>query len=169
MNDSDEEITKIAEFLVTKCGPDIPWHLSAFHPDHKMMDKERTSIQTLERCYNIGKKAGLKFVYLGNVRSNKVNTYCPKCDHLLIDRSGYVGKVVGMRGNQCENCSCTIYGEFWDSTLVYIIIQCRKCATTLIWTLSDSPSESLMSSSLRLETKQSQVICRMTSKHYMQC
>lgn len=77
MNDSDEEITNIAEFLATKCGPEIPWHLSAFHPDHQMMDKEHTSLKTLERCYEIGKNAGLKYVYLGNVRSEKVNTYCP--------------------------------------------------------------------------------------------
>lgn len=54
MNDSDEEIEGIARFLAERCGKDIPWHLSAFHPDYKMQDRDRTSTATLERCYKIG-------------------------------------------------------------------------------------------------------------------
>lgn len=54
MNDSDEEIEGIARFLSERCGKDIPWHLSAFHPDYKMQDRDRTSTSTLERCYKIG-------------------------------------------------------------------------------------------------------------------
>lgn len=59
MNDSAEEIRAMAEFLVNKCGADIPWHLSAFHPDYKMQDRERTSLALLEKCYKIGREAGL--------------------------------------------------------------------------------------------------------------
>lgn len=65
-NDSDEELTKIAEFIAS-VYKDIPWHISRFHPDYKMLDKDETSLESLERAERIGKKSGLKFVHLGNI------------------------------------------------------------------------------------------------------
>lgn len=98
-NDSDEELTNIANYLVS-ISPAIPWHISAFHPDFKMTDKNRTPLKTLERAYDIGKKAGLKFIYVGNVvAGEKENTNCPKCNTLLIERSGYKIRVAkGFKG-----------------------------------------------------------------------
>lgn len=65
-NDSDKELTQIAEFIAS-VDKEIPWHISRFHPDYKMLDKDETSLQSLERARKIGLKAGLRFVYLGNV------------------------------------------------------------------------------------------------------
>jgi pyruvate formate lyase activating enzyme len=65
-NDSDEELKQIAEFIAS-VDKGIPWHISRFHPDYKMLGKDETSLKSLNRAKRIGKKAGLKFVYLGNV------------------------------------------------------------------------------------------------------
>ncbi|MDA3837376.1 MAG: AmmeMemoRadiSam system radical SAM enzyme [Candidatus Delongbacteria bacterium] len=66
-NDSDEELKQIAEFIVTYLGSDVPWHVSAFHPDYKMTDKSITSKETIFRAMEIGTKSGLKYVYPGNI------------------------------------------------------------------------------------------------------
>ena len=86
-NDSEEELTQIAEFIAS-VGKEIPWHITRFHPDYKVKDKIPTPIETMLKAYEIGKKAGLKYVYLGNV-AMPVITYCPKCNEELIVRSIY--------------------------------------------------------------------------------
>lgn len=86
-NDSDEELASIAEFLFN-LSPIIPWHISAFHPDFEVQDKECTPTQTLERAYNIGKKAGLKNIYVGNaLLDGKEDTCCNNCGNVLIRRT----------------------------------------------------------------------------------
>jgi pyruvate formate lyase activating enzyme len=90
-NDSTEELMEAARYI-TSVSPDIPWHVTAFHPDYKMTDPSPTSRTTLLRAAEIGQEAGLNFVYAGNLpgRVNEYeNTYCPKCRALLIERSGY--------------------------------------------------------------------------------
>ena len=86
-NDSEEELTKIAEFIAS-VGTEIPWHITRFHPDYKVTNKPPTPIETMIKAYEIGKKAGLKYVYLGNV-AMPVITYCPKCNEELIVRTIY--------------------------------------------------------------------------------
>jgi len=86
-NDSIKELTKIAEFIAS-VGVEIPWHITRFHPDYKEKDKYPTPIETMLKAYEIGKKAGLKYVYLGNV-AMPVITYCPKCNEELIVRTIY--------------------------------------------------------------------------------
>jgi pyruvate formate lyase activating enzyme len=87
-NDSDKEITQIAEFIKS-VSDDIPWHVTAFYPNYKMLDIPPTPSDTLLRAYNIGKKAGLKFVYTGNIPGLEgENTSCPKCDSILVKRYG---------------------------------------------------------------------------------
>lgn len=103
LNDSDKELTSIAAFMAG-VSKDIPWHVSAFHPDYKMTDKLPTSPETLERAWNIGKKAGLKFVYTGNIFEGHENTFCPKCGELLVERSG-------MSCLKCLVKPCKNYGE----------------------------------------------------------
>jgi len=86
LNDGDEELKNIAEFIAG-ISKDIPWHVTAFHPDYKMVGKKMTPAETLERAYEIGKAAGLKYVYMGNVFGAKhEDTFCPKCGKLLIER-----------------------------------------------------------------------------------
>ncbi len=91
-NDSDDELQRLAEFLAS-VSPDIPWHVTAFHKDYKMTDPENTSAETLVRAAGIGKKAGLRYVYAGNLPGQVgelENTRCPTCQALLIERYGYL-------------------------------------------------------------------------------
>jgi len=88
-NDSSAELTKLAKFLA-EISKDIPWHISRFHPDYQMADGLPTPEKTLEVAYQIGKKAGLNYVYLGNViTEDKESTYCPRCGRLAVRRIGY--------------------------------------------------------------------------------
>ena len=112
-NDSSEELWDAARFIVS-VSPDIPWHVTAFHPDYKMQAYEATTAETLLRAAEIGQEAGLHFVYAGNLpgqtRSYE-NTYCPKCNELLIARRGYrilQNKLAG-RG-VCSGCGAVIPG-----------------------------------------------------------
>ncbi len=70
INDSVQELTKIADFISENLGNHIPWHISAFHPDYKEQNLPRTSLEILQKAYQIGKKAGLKYVYIGNMGLN---------------------------------------------------------------------------------------------------
>lgn len=111
-NDSADELNKIAEFLAN-ISKDIPWHISAFYPAYKMIDVPSTSHKTLINVYKIGKKVGLKYVYVGNVLDvERSSTYCPKCGQLLIFRDGYYVKIKNLdpKKGVCKNCAEKIYG-----------------------------------------------------------
>ncbi|MEM4397939.1 MAG: AmmeMemoRadiSam system radical SAM enzyme [Candidatus Woesearchaeota archaeon] len=111
-NDTDEELTKIAEFIAS-VDKNIPWHISRFHPDYLMTEKSFTSSTTLERAYKIGKKAGLKYIYIGNIPGNTYeNTYCPKCKKLLIKRYGFQILENKIKNNKCFYCDEKISGYF---------------------------------------------------------
>ena len=114
-NDSPEEIRDIARFLVS-VSPDIPWHVTAFHPDYKMEDRPRTEAQSLLRAAEAGAGEGLHFVYAGNlpgsVRSFE-NTYCPGCRALLVERLGY--RILKNRmdaSGRCPDCRRAIPGRW---------------------------------------------------------
>ena len=112
MNDSDEELTEIADFLV-EVSPEIPWHVTAFHPTYKVTDPPRTPAETLFRAYEIGKRAGLQFVYAGNLPglvAECENTYCPQCNEELIVRHGFYVRRNALRGSCCPACGTTIAG-----------------------------------------------------------
>lgn len=88
-NDSEQELKDIAEFI---CGvsADIPWHVTAFHPDYKMKRADFTSPSSILNAVDTGKKAGLNYVYVGNMgHSQFENTFCPGCKELLVERNGY--------------------------------------------------------------------------------
>jgi pyruvate formate lyase activating enzyme len=90
-NDTEEEFRGIARFLAG-ISRDIPWHVTAFHPDYKMTDRGWTPAQTLHRAAQIGQDEGLHFVYAGNIPGrvgSLENTYCPSCKALLIERVGF--------------------------------------------------------------------------------
>lgn len=112
-NDSVKEIKQIAEFIA-EINSSIPWHISAFYPAYKMGDVPPTSEKTIKQAYEIGKKAGLRFVYTGNIYDEQgQNTYCPKCDTCLITRYGYSIKEVLIKNNKCPQCKETIQGV-WE-------------------------------------------------------
>ena len=109
-NDSDAELKKIADFI-SNIDKNIPWHVTAFHPDYKMTDVPSTSSTTLDKAYNIGKKAGLKYVYTGNILDDKhSNTYCPNCKTLLIKRSGFFSNIENIENGKCKKCNEKIAG-----------------------------------------------------------
>lgn len=114
LNDSEKDLTDMAEFIVS-VDPAIPWHVSQFHPTYKLMDKPRTPVATLRRARDIGSKAGLKYVYEGNVPGEGgENTYCPSCRKLLIKRFGYSILENGLKGNNCPVCNAPIEGIWGD-------------------------------------------------------
>ncbi len=116
-NDSAAELDSIARFLAA-ISIDIPWHVTAFHPDYKMIDPPRTGVDTLDRAYNAGKDAGLRYVYPGNLPGHvgdRENTYCPSCNALLIERRGFYVRHNHMRGGQCPQCNTEIAG-IWEDT-----------------------------------------------------
>ncbi len=108
-NDSDKDLEEMAEFIANDLGRHVPWHLSAFHPDYKMKDHEWTGIDTLMRAKSIGEKAGLYYVYLGNVPVHG-DTHCPGCGELLIDRTGYNVTVNNLKDGRCPKCDRKIEG-----------------------------------------------------------
>lgn len=111
-NDSDQELRKIAEFIKS-ISPDIPWHISRFWPQYKMTEPEVTSTEILEKAYQIGRRAGLNYVYIGNATSaGKENTYCPECGNLLIKRIGYDVTVEenNFQSGRCQKCGAVIKG-----------------------------------------------------------
>ncbi len=115
MNDSDAELTDLARFLAS-VSPDIPWHVTAFHPDYKMQDPPRTGVDALLRAVEIGDEAGLRFVYAGNLPGhvkNRENTYCPGCRSLLIERLGFCVQRNRLVQGHCPDCSRAIPG-FWS-------------------------------------------------------
>ncbi len=114
-NDSDEELEQIAGFLAG-VSPDIPWHVTAFHPEYKMTGPPRTPVDTLIRAYDIGRSAGLRYVYPGNIHGrggNRENTCCPSCEKLLIRRRGFVVEENRMKGDTCPFCQTRIPGV-WE-------------------------------------------------------
>ena len=111
-NDSNEELTEIAEFLAS-VSPDIPWHVTAFHQDYKMTDPDPTPVKTLLRAAAIGYNAGLHYVYAGNIPGavgKYENTYCPGCHDLLIERIGFHVKSNLLDNGKCPRCATTIPG-----------------------------------------------------------
>lgn len=112
-NDSDEELKAMAGFLAG-ISADIPWHVTAFHKDYRMTDPDNTPVETLVRAARIGRDAGLKFVYAGNLpgrTGNWENTSCPSCGRALIERRGFrvLTDRVGKAG-KCPDCRAAIPG-----------------------------------------------------------
>lgn len=114
LNDSPEELKKLAAFIVDQLGPSVPWHISRFHPTYRMTDRDPTPVGTLEMARQIGIKAGLQFVYTGNVPGDDgENTFCPGCGEMIIERWGFrLGKVLVKKG-ACSLCGHSIAGV-WE-------------------------------------------------------
>jgi pyruvate formate lyase activating enzyme len=104
LNDSDEGLEEMASWLA-EVDPFMPWHLSAFYPTHEMTDRLLTPRRTLERAYQIGKEAGLHYVYVGNVNDpERSSTRCHNCGTLLIERFGYRPRTHWDEPGVCQEC-----------------------------------------------------------------
>ncbi len=112
-NDSNEELWDAARFLAG-VSKDIPWHVTAFHKDYKMTDPDNTDAKTLLRAAEIGREAGLRYVYAGNLPGQVgeyEDTFCPACNFRLVRRFGYVIKEYHITGEgTCPKCDAIIPG-----------------------------------------------------------
>lgn len=111
-NDSDKELKGIAGFI-KNLDPNIPWHVTRFHPTYKMTDHAPTPVSTLRRARDIGLNAGLKYVYTGNIPGEEgENTFCAACGTLLVERVGFRAHAVGLENGTCKSCREHLPGIF---------------------------------------------------------
>ena len=106
LSDDNEMIKSLAEFIANELGGDTPWHLSKFSPDvsWKLKKTPPTSEEKIFEACDIGKNAGLKYVYAGNLPGDeRENTYCPACGELAVSRFGYEIERLDRRG-RCARC-----------------------------------------------------------------
>lgn len=112
LNDSDDALHWAAE-AIAGISPAIPWHVSRFYPAFRMIERPATPVATLERALRIGRAAGLKYVYIGNVLGEGEDTHCPQCGAKVIDRTGYVVRSNRIRDGRCPDCGATVDGV-WE-------------------------------------------------------
>ena len=115
-NDSDNELGELAGFLAS-VSPDIPWHVTAFHPDYKMSDRDFTTAETLLRAVELGRRAGLRYVYAGNLPGHVgrfENTRCPSCDETVVERRGFQIRRILLDAGTCPRCHTAVPGR-WGS------------------------------------------------------
>ena len=111
MNDSPAELQDIAGFIATDLGPHVPWHVSRFHGDYQMTSTPSTPLETIQRAWEIGRQAGLLYVYGGNAPGEcSESTYCPQCRRLLIDRMGFQVRNMVLVDGACPDCGRHIEG-----------------------------------------------------------
>jgi len=115
-NDSNDELWEAASYI-RSVSPDIPWHVTAFHPDYKMTDTPPTSVETLRRAAEIGVEAGLRYVYAGNLPGAVgpwEDTLCPGCNTPVVRRVGYRVRenLLAETNGVCPRCGTTVPGRW---------------------------------------------------------
>lgn len=114
LNDSAEEIRDLSRWVHKTLGPDVPVHFTRFHPTYRLTDLPPTPVATLERSWDIGREAGLNYVYLGNVPGHPgENTVCPGCGEILIRRVGFRVITNDLVKGACPKCKRKIPGV-WE-------------------------------------------------------
>ncbi len=109
VNDDDEQLRRIAEWIAGNLDKLTPWHVTRFHPVENMAAAGPTPLSTLNKAVTIGREAGLKFVYMGNVPGNEnLNTLCYKCSSLVVNRTGYRVDTAGLDVNRCSSCGAEL-------------------------------------------------------------
>ncbi|UCG13451.1 MAG: AmmeMemoRadiSam system radical SAM enzyme [Deltaproteobacteria bacterium] len=110
INDSDRELKEIAQFI-KQLGPETPWHVSRFHPTFRLTSVPRTPVETVKRAREIGLRAGLHYVYTGNVPGDEgEKTLCHQCGKVLIDRIGFSTAHYSIRDGSCPDCETPVAG-----------------------------------------------------------
>jgi pyruvate formate lyase activating enzyme len=113
-NDSDEELAAMSRWIFANLGPDVPLHFSAFHPDYRMTEVEATPPATLTRAREIALRAGLRYVYTGNVHDTTGGTtFCPGCREAVIVRDWYNINLYRLsEGGACLKCGTQLHGRY---------------------------------------------------------
>jgi pyruvate formate lyase activating enzyme len=108
VNDSEDELRKLAEFIFS-VGPEVPWHVSRFHPTYKMNNLPPTPIKTVIKARLIGLEVGLRYVYTGNIPGDEgEKTFCYNCGKTLIERYGYNIGSVNVKNSKCSFCDADV-------------------------------------------------------------
>ncbi len=113
-NDSNAEIEAMSAWIVRELGTEVPLHFTAFHPDYKLTDIERTPASTLTRAHEIALEAGVRYVYTGNVHDRTGGTtFCPGCGKAVIVRDWHdiLGYALTDKG-RCRHCNAQVPGRF---------------------------------------------------------
>lgn len=110
-NDSEDELSDIAGFIA-QTDPDMPWHISRFHPDYRLDDASPTPVSTLERARSLGMEAGLRYIYIGNVPDASADTLCPHCGEAVVRRRAYSVTECTIQNGRCPQCGGTVAGLF---------------------------------------------------------
>ncbi len=109
MNDDDQQLEGIANWIRDELGELTPWHVTRFHPQHHMMHLPPTPLSTIEHAYEIGHKVGLKFIYAGNFPGHQSeSTRCYNCGKLNVERYGYQTNIKGLDGSKCRFCGAEL-------------------------------------------------------------
>jgi len=109
MNDSDAELADLDLWIKNNLGELTPWHVTRFYPQRELEDIPATPLETMERAYGIGRRAGLKFVYAGNLPGHpSESTVCYACGRPVVARRGYTTEVTGLAGHRCRYCGAEL-------------------------------------------------------------
>ncbi len=115
-NDSADEIRRMCDWILKELGPGVPLHFTAFHPDFRLTDRGPTPPATLRAAYDIARRAGLHYVYTGNINDPvHQSTYCPGCGRVVIERNGYHLGAYALEKDRCRHCGTPIAGRFGDA------------------------------------------------------
>lgn len=110
LNTDEKEIEELISFI-TGVDVDIPWHVSRFFPQHRLLDAPPTPTRSIFNALEKGKTMGLHYVYAGNIPDDRfAHTRCPACGTVLIERNGYHTRVLNLSGGKCTNCNHTAAG-----------------------------------------------------------
>jgi pyruvate formate lyase activating enzyme len=111
LNDSDTELTGVSRWIHRNLGADVPVHFTRFHPQYLIKNLPPTPVATLDRAREIAAAEGLDYVYVGNVPGHPAeNTYCPGCGRVVVRRTGYNVRSVGVTDGSCNHCKQEIAG-----------------------------------------------------------
>jgi pyruvate formate lyase activating enzyme len=111
LNDDPQELSDLAAFIAKDLGAETPWHISRFHPTYRLTDRPPTPVNTLRAAFEIGKQAGLHYIYLGNVAGEGgESTFCHSCQKLLIERTGFYVRRNRIKDGRCPQCETPVYG-----------------------------------------------------------
>lgn len=110
LNDDMKKIREMSRWIQKNLGADVPLHFSRFFPNYKLTNLPPTPLETIVEARKTAMDAGLRFVYIGNIRQEAESTFCPKCKKLLIERIGYFVKQNNISDGKCKFCSTSIPG-----------------------------------------------------------
>ena len=109
MNDDEAQLRGIANWVRDALGELTPWHVTRFYPHHELRGVPPTPLETLERAWKIGRQAGLRFIYMGNVSGHgSENTTCYSCGNLVVERMGYRTRLLNLKGSCCGLCGADL-------------------------------------------------------------